>query len=63
MNRFHRMGATALLIGAAVVAQSQSRIPETRVVTASNTTANTLLVYDTSDSGCKEKHQNQGQHP
>jgi len=50
MNRFHRIGATALLIGAAVVAHGQSRIPETRIVTASNTTANTLLVYDTSDN-------------
>lgn len=43
------MGALALLIGSAAAAQGQNWTPQTLVVTASNSSPNSLLVYNTSD--------------
>jgi hypothetical protein len=49
MKSFNYIGTVALLLGAAASAHSQSWAGQSRILTASNTPSNSLLVCDTSD--------------
>jgi hypothetical protein len=49
MKSLNYIGAVTLLLGTVAGAQSQSWAGQSRIVTASNTPSNSLLVYDTSD--------------